>query len=66
MKLQTAGKAALIAVAAVCVTAAQASAGSRHDTLRTVSAAQTMQVPSPSSGYLVRAISLPLILGIGF
>jgi len=72
MRVQIAGKAALIAMVAICVTAAQASATSHHKARRAASAAQTMRVASASPGYLVPASylvpanSVPVILGIGF
>jgi hypothetical protein len=73
MKLQIAGRAAVIAMVAICVTAAQASAASHHHKARkAVSAATTVRVALASPGYLtpasylVPASSVPVILGVGF
>jgi hypothetical protein len=72
MKLHIAGKVALIAVTAICVTVAQASAASHHKARKAASSAQTMRVASASPGYLmpasyfVPASSVPVILGVGF
>ena len=72
MKVQVAGKVALIAMVAICVTAAQASAARHHKVRRAVAAAQTVRVASASPGYLVPAAymvpatTMPVILGIGF
>ena len=73
MKMQFAGKAALIAMVAICVTTAQASAASRHHRAhRVASTAQMVRVASAWPGFFmptsffVPATSMPIILGIGF